>query len=347
MSRERSLLVTLLFAVTAAALAAACMGRAPPRFQHLTHLVGVACGTAGKPACLDCNSCHALSPQGSPHTRGDAALCASCHHANQARVAELFERPRPIQARLGFNHEQHLALGGIQGQCVSCHAGVVQPGGLPLPPMSQCFTCHEHQEQWNAGECAPCHTSSELARTLPQSFLRHDQEFARHHGQFAVEDQRLCQSCHTQADCNGCHDTTQGLSIEHRRPEAIERTLVHGGGFLTRHALEAQAQPARCVRCHEPQTCESCHRERGVSGNQFGARNPHPPGWVGTSAGSSSFHGRDARRDILSCAGCHDQGPATNCIRCHKVGGFGGNPHPNGWRSTQSPQDTMCRYCHE
>lgn len=346
MNRDRTLLVILLFAVTVAALAAACRVRAPARFQHLTHLAGMACGGPGKPACLDCNSCHAVSGQGSPHARGDPALCASCHHSNQAQVMALLESPRVLEAQRSFSHAQHLAMNGIRGQCVSCHAGVVKEGGSPLPPMSQCFTCHEHQAQWDAGECAPCHTSSELAKTLPRSFLKHDQQFARHHGQAALEEKQLCQSCHTQADCNGCHDTSQGLSLERRRPEDVARTRVHGGGFETRHALEAQAEPTRCVRCHEPQTCESCHRERGVSGNQIGARNPHPPGWIGTATSASSFHGREARRDILLCAGCHEQGPATNCIRCHKVGGFGGNPHPNGWQSSQSPTDRMCRYCH-
>ena len=85
--------------------------------------------------------------------------------------------------------------------------------------------------------------------------------------------ERLCQSCHTQADCTGCHDTTQGL--EHRAAKTRSRgahAAARGADFDARHALEAQAEPARCVRCHEPQTCESCHRERGVSGNQIGAQ---------------------------------------------------------------------------
>src|SRR6185369_5209814 len=133
--------------------------------------------------------------------------------------------PRPLEAQRGFSHSQHLAMNRIQGQCVSCHAGVVQKGGAPLPAMSQCFTCHEHQEQWNVGECAPCHTSSELRKTLPQSFLKHDQRFARQHEQAALEEKLLCQTCHTQADCNGCHDTTQALSLERRHPENIARTL--------------------------------------------------------------------------------------------------------------------------
>jgi hypothetical protein len=137
------------------------------------------------------------------------------------------------------------------------------------------------------------------------------------------------------------------LTVERRRPEAIEANFVHRGDFIVRHAIEAQSQPARCASCHTPESCDSCHVASGVSGNRIDARNPHPPGWVGTDTSSSNFHGREARRDVMLCASCHDQGPATNCIRCHKVGAFGGNPHPGGWQSTQSLDSRMCGYCHE
>jgi hypothetical protein len=123
--------------------------------------------------------------------------------------------------------------------------------------------------------------------------------------------------------------------------------MVHRGDFLTRHAIDALAEPARCLSCHTERDCDSCHVERGVSGNAVGANNPHPPGWVGADTRSSDFHGSHARRDILSCAGCHEQGPATNCIRCHTVGAYGGNPHPSGWQSARGRQSSMCRYCHE
>jgi hypothetical protein len=57
-----------------------------------------------------------------------------------------------------------------------------------------------------------------------------------------------------------------------------------------------------------------------------------------------------ARRDISSCAACHDQGPSSNCITCHRVGGTGGNPHPIGWMQHHDQQEihrnTMCLYCH-
>jgi hypothetical protein len=166
------------------------------------------------------------------------------------------------------------------------------------------------------------------------------------HGKLAATETKLCQSCHAQADCDVCHDTTQALMVERKRPDAIESQQVHRGDFLSRHAMEAQATPAKCLSCHTPQTCDSCHAERGVSGNVLGSPNPHPPGWVTGDMTAASGHGRDARRDILLCASCHEQGPATNCIRCHKVGGYGGNPHPKGWFSTLSEQSEMCRYCH-
>jgi hypothetical protein len=61
---------------------------------------------------------------------------------------------------------------------------------------------------------------------------------------------------------------------------------------------------------------------------------------------TSNEHGRAARRDIASCAACHDQGAASNCVRCHKVGAFGGSPHPPGWRSSQPTTAESCAICH-
>jgi len=344
-SASASLSLALLCAVLTAAILAACAEHGPATFPHLVHLTGFECGKPGKPACLTCSSCHALAQ--SADALPKAALCASCHRADLSRVAEVLEQPQPVHDAIGFNHAQHLGMKEIGGQCVTCHAGVVQAGSAPLPPMTRCFACHEHEQQWQAGTCAPCHTAIDLARTAPRTFLRHDAEFARHHGQFAVEDRKLCQSCHTQKQCNDCHDTTQDLTVERRQPEKVDSTPVHGGDFIVRHAIEAQAEPARCARCHAPETCDSCHLQRGVSAMAASGRNPHPPGWVTNDPSASSGHGREARRDILLCASCHDQGPATNCIRCHKVGGYGGNPPPGGWRSARSPQEGMCRYCHE
>ncbi|HEX2877677.1 MAG TPA: cytochrome c3 family protein [Polyangiaceae bacterium] len=346
--RERLATIALLLCVLVAAVLAACHAPATvARFPHREHLTGIACGTPGKPACLSCNSCHAPSEQERELKLPKAELCESCHRNDRSKVLSVLsvipERP---YGEILMNHDKHLAMPEINGQCVPCHSGVIRSGSSTLPPMSQCFTCHEHQKQWDAGQCAPCHAMRDLARTLPQTFMRHGAEFARSHGSEAAQKPQLCQSCHTQASCQACHDVSQKLGVEARRPELVESQQVHRGDFLVRHALEAASQPSRCSSCHTPQSCDSCHRQRGVSGALASAVNPHPPEWIGTNTASSHFHGLAARRDIAACAACHDQGPSTNCIRCHKVGAYGGSPHPPGFRSSQSLASEMCRYCH-
>jgi hypothetical protein len=340
--------IWLVVAVGIAVLAGACADRAAPRFPHEFHLAKEACGQPGQPACLSCNTCHTVSERDRAHKLPEGEVCAGCHKKDAHDVIRVLKtKPERVSGAIRFNHDQHLALGSINGQCVKCHAGVVEKGRSTLPSMSQCFSCHEHEKQWKQVECAPCHARSDLERTLPQSFLRHDENFIRRHGTPARQESRLCQSCHSEAQCNSCHDVTQGLSVERRRPEQVERNFVHRGDFMVRHSIEAQSQSSRCVRCHSVESCDSCHVARGVSANRISGRSPHPPGWITSDPNGKSLHGRDARRDIVLCASCHEQGPATNCIRCHKVGGSGGNPHPGGWKSTQSKSSKMCGYCHE
>ncbi|HVY25381.1 MAG TPA: hypothetical protein VHB79_02475 [Polyangiaceae bacterium] len=345
---DRFLTTLLWLSALVAALLAACRTPAPAaRFPHREHLTGIACGTPGKPACLSCNSCHAPSQPERDLKLPQAQVCESCHRSDRAQVLPVLSvTPERPFGEIHMDHDKHLAMAEIGGQCVRCHGGVVQPGASTLPPMSQCFSCHEHQAQWDRGECAPCHAQRDLSKTLPQTFLRHSAEFARNHGSQATQNAQLCQACHTQSSCQACHDTSQALGIETLRPERIESRQVHRGDFLVRHSLEAASQPSRCQSCHTPQSCDACHRERGVSGALATAVNPHPPEWIGSNTASSNFHGVAARRDIASCASCHDQGPATNCIRCHKVGAYGGSPHPPGFRSSQSISSEMCRYCH-
>jgi hypothetical protein len=182
---------------------------------------------------------------------------------------------------------------------------------------------------------------------VPQTFSRHDTGWIRRHGPAAKRVSSQCNQCHTESQCNDCHDLKQTIPIEVRRPEAIGAGFVHRGDFLTRHPIEARSQPTACLKCHSTSSCDDCHVRRGVSGNAVDGRNPHPIGWVGPDTDSKNFHGRAARRDVVSCAACHDRGPATNCIRCHRVGGSGGNPHPGGWTSSRSKGAAMCRYCHE
>lgn len=340
----------------ALALAAslACLERANTRFPHQVHLTRIECGGAGQPECLTCTSCHESSPLGStgrePARVPPLERCAGCHRQDAAAKLAAALRPAlapaPLAQQIRFSHDAHLRMPAVRGQCVRCHSGAVEPARALFPPMQQCFGCHEHQQQFERNECGPCHTPEDVRELVPVSFLTHDADWLRHHGVEASQSEQQCSTCHAQSDCNDCHDVSQGLTREARRPDNLFRELVHPADFLSRHAFEASAQPARCLTCHTPATCDGCHLERGVSAAHHDPFNPHPPGWVGGNPASRDFHGRAARRDIIACASCHDQGPATNCIRCHQVGGFGGNPHPRGWQSTRSEASSMCRYCH-
>ena len=328
-------------------IAVGCRREAVSGFPHRAHLELKECGAAGQPECPTCLTCHEGIRQVQPSPR-PASPCARCH----APTTPPFEAASASAETIGlgrairFSHSQHLTLSAIGGQCVTCHSGVATDGvaGHRFPSKPACMPCHN--DELYGDKCSMCHGSADLSRMIPSSFLRHDEAFARNHGLSATQHAKVCSQCHAQAYCTGCHDTSQTLAIEVRRPDAIERNFVHRADYVTRHAIEANADSARCLRCHEVQTCNSCHVQRGVSANRIGSTNPHPIGWLGPDTGSATFHGKAARRDIVACAACHDQGPATNCIQCHKVGGTGGKPHPSGWSSSRSQGSAMCRYCH-
>jgi hypothetical protein len=277
----------------------------------------------------------------------DVRLCAGCHQQAERRFREA-TRHAPQDDR-AFDHRKHLPLESIAGQCVKCHEGVVQTGPTALlnPPMSRCLTCH--QEDFDQANCTRCHTTKYLARTKPLTFMRHDAGWVRTHGLEATgRSERVCAQCHSQTTCVDCHAVYEALSLEKRRPDAISTTQVHRGDFLTVHAMESRAAPATCTSCHTPASCDSCHLQRGVSAGGRDALSPHGPGWVGSDASAGNHHGRAARRSIAECAGCHDQGPRTNCIQCHRPGAPGGNPHPSGWGSSARSFGSLpCRYCHE
>ena len=341
-------MVLALAALVAIASAAGCERTLEPAFPHNAHLETQKCGEPGQPECPSCRSCHEgifhseLKPIDPP------SKCAACHQPANAKIqaSEAQINWQGPTRKIIFQHQQHLRLPEISDRCVTCHSGVPQDGeqGDVFPSKPTCLRCHD--AEFEQGECQMCHIGNDMRRRAPRTFLRHDESFIRDHGEAATREGKVCRQCHAQAECANCHDTSQTIPIEAREPSAIERNFVHRADFVGRHSIEARQSPARCLRCHELATCNGCHVDRGVSANRVGAANPHPVGWIGPDYGAANFHGRVARRDIVSCATCHDQGPATNCIRCHKVGGYGGNPHPAGWTPSRSKQSNMCRYCH-
>jgi len=327
-------------------LALGCTELLAPGFPHRKHLTGDQCGGLDEPPCPTCVTCHENIRRDEDPPRGDKELCRRCHGDATDTV---FASVRPWshkRTEIIFSHETHLGLDALVGQCIPCHPGITDDGveGGVFPAMDGCIGCHD--DGLRADQCSSCHRPRDLRRLVPETFLRHDGAFFRNHGMIASRHEGVCATCHAESDCVRCHSQGQPIGLKTLLPESIDRNLIHRGDFVARHAIEARSQAGQCARCHTPSFCDSCHLERGVSGQRRGAINPHPIGWVGPDAGGRHHHGRAARRDITSCAACHDAGPATNCIRCHRVGGAGGNPHPAGWRSLRTPNAPMCRYCH-
>jgi Cytochrome c7 and related cytochrome c len=334
-------------------LGAACTARLWTRFPHQQHLATADCGGPGKPQCLACTSCHLGAEDAAAWKKPGEDKCHSCHKMaepkfHQALATRSPASPLPAGLRINFNHTAHLAMPDIKGQCIKCHQGAVQPTDQSpiFPPMATCLGCHEHAQEFAQNTCTRCHQIADLRASKPVSFLPHTEGWMRRHASFARDAAQTCTTCHAQTQCDACHDATQSLRVELRAPEAVDSQQVHRFDFLSRHATESRSQPAMCVSCHQKQDCDACHARRGISGASADPRNPHPANWAVGGFSTSNEHGRAARRDIASCAACHDQGAASNCVRCHKVGAFGGSPHPPGWRSSQPTTAESCAICH-
>ncbi|MFW5876805.1 MAG: cytochrome c3 family protein [Myxococcota bacterium] len=336
--------------LAATALAGACATLlgiredAPEPFPHHAHAVeGIACvqchegiSSAGEegplhlPDADSCEGCHE-----DPH---DTRSCVECHTLSSTprRLAE-------SRKYLRFRHDTHLEE--LHGNCVRCHTGVGREGGEATAPMAACLGCHEHKDEFAIRQCDQCHMDLHTEVAFPETHLVHDAHFVRQHGVQAASAGDLCSSCHRESFCAECHGVTvPELPVRMRFTETVGRTL-HRANFFARHAEEARGSPGLCSTCHAERFCADCHLDEEVHATIPGARNPHPPGWVGALS-EQNAHGPAARRDPASCAGCHGGGGQMLCVRCHQVGGIGGSVHPPGWSSRKDMTDLPCRLCH-
>jgi len=283
-----------------------------------------------------CMECHA--------EEREAGRCIMCH--SSAKTAETWPTAQP---RLNFNHVTHLER--TQEDCARCHTQLPEPKvAATRPSMNTCLGCHEHKVEFQAGRCDGCHKDITQDRLKPLDQFSHQGNFVLEHRFAARSSVDSCMVCHTQSQCVACHNATPPVRVEVQQPMAVDRNLIHRNDFLSRHNLEAQADPAQCMRCHGNSFCSDCHKAQNLTPSGDNPRNPHPAtGFV--QRGGAAFHGEAARQNVSQCASCHDQGPETNCINCHRVGAAGGNPHPPGWVMDHNRQDIrlngMCMYCHQ
>lgn len=324
-------------------------------FPHSTHVDSdVACTNChqmDKAKRLDAKVRHVQLPARPSKQKA----CQDCHDTDPA--AKLPARTRPF--RLTFDHAAHLPR--VKGDCKVCHATQPEPGDTQpkIPPMAACTGCHNHQQDFAQARCMPCHT--DLKGFKPETAFAHEGDWLRTHGSLARMGAESCAACHDQTYCAECHSPTTAAgrpSIVF--PERVDRSFIHRGDYVSRHMIEAGANPASCARCHGPAFCQSCHEQQGMSQFVPGYRRPashDQANWaMPASAGALPKHAHAGRRDILSCAGCHDQGAQATCVGCHRVGGVASNPanpngpHPSSFVSKHRGDDKAgnptCAACH-
>lgn len=306
---------------------------------------------------LPCEGCHenlATSVAISDGLRPPEATCLGCHsdkkeggdcgfcHTDKNHPATYPKQSHDIV----FSHKAHLER--TKNDCTVCHKKLSdfrQPGFTP-PTMQACATCHN--QDIDQGACSKCHTDLKKYPLKPITELAHTGDFVKQHARAARATADSCAQCHDQSFCSDCHAKTVATRIEIKFTENAKSDFIHRGDYLTRHSIEARADQASCQRCHGQSFCTKCHEAWNVGPGGSNPRSPHPAGW---SYPGPTSHAVPARRDIVACASCHEQGARSICIDCHKVGGMGGNPHPTNWGNkhnlSEAQSKGMCLNCHQ
>jgi hypothetical protein len=271
--------------------------------------------------------------------------CGFCH-TQPDKPLTYVERERNVK----MNHAEHLER--VKEDCTVCHKKLPEPFVTEeiKPAMATCNGCHEHDAQFTQADCKACHKDLSRYPLKPLLAFNHQPNYVKNHRWDARSGGgENCAQCHEQTFCSECHAKTVSHPIEVLAAERTDRTFIHRADFESRHSVEARLDSSTCQRCHGQTFCTSCHTERGLTPASDTATNPHPAGFA-DAVGSAVFHGKAARRDIMSCAACHEQGAASNCVSCHKVGGIGGTPHPPSWVARHPREEiarnAMCQICH-
>ncbi len=273
-------------------------------------------GTSLLPVMDDCATCHDIE---------DEENCNECHYED---VEEEFI---PRTSTLLFNHKFHLEDQELK--CESCHKGIFdvdysfESAGV-FPDMESCNTCHNNISV-ASNNCEQCHIST--ANLLPED--HNAVGFFKTH-KFAELDN--CQMCHNQETfCEDCHVATIGIEeanlsndfytpysphnyIDGTKQQVI--TMVHDINYRFTHGIEAKGKTDNCQSCHQTETfCAECHASEDgdfAMGGIVPLSHTVPNFVTGLTPGSD--HAILAKRDIESCASCHDvQGADPNCILCH------------------------------
>jgi hypothetical protein len=278
-----------------------------------------------------------------------------------------FESPK---RELLFNHDLH--VNNEKVACETCHQGLENmtlATAKSLPPMATCNTCHNNLTVSN--DCETCHTN--FAALRPREHDRAD--FTTEHKFLARMQDATCMTCHTEESCQDCHtnpdlvQTSAGggdlVSPRSSRLTANDRAQgmalkkVHDLNFRFTHGVAAAARRSECATCHDSREfCSTCHMAGGnVNQLEFRPLTHIQPNFVTLGFGSGGgLHAQLARRDIESCATCHDaQGADPTCVTCHLdsdgIKNTDARTHPRGFMSNvrgdwHSDPGSSCFVCH-
>jgi len=328
------------------------------KFTHVYHIdsVGVGCTDCHTTAAMTASDAVSLLPtMGTCYSCHDqsSTKCEFCHtSSDSASYRDLVPTPSPVF----FSHKEH--AGSLKLRCETCHQGldkVAYSKDDPdaFPKMELCTTCHGRIETNSSGinktsaktdtssriaariaqgGCESCH--KDLTNLIPPSHRLTD-FMSQHKDLVSVSGpQNDCKSCHTTASCQECHDAsnlakdlTPGQIYIPFTPSLSPITThdkltvqkVHPDNYRFTHSIDAKGRESNCYTCHDERTfCVNCHNSEAN-----GAR--IKPIWhdvgnfvtVGVGSGGG-MHAQYARKDIESCASCHDvQGADPVCITCH------------------------------
>ena len=309
-------------------------------FSHKKHIA-----EAGITDCATCHVAAKTSKLAADNLAAGHEACATCHDeqvndAEQKKCGYCHNDPQNIMSvpaakrEIIFSHESHVAQGA---ECATCHVGVETVDMVTaanMPSMTTCNTCHNDSKATNT--CEACHTN--FATLIPVDHQRSD--FIRNHssltrvGALNAE----CQTCHTETFCQQCHMSAELKSFAYGRkrdlttepshktstkdsPKQMVLQNVHELNYRFTHGIDARAKQADCQSSHSVQTfCAECHDAGGnISQLRFKPASHGVPGFTTLGRGSGGgLHAEEARRDMESCASCHDvEGKDPACMTCH------------------------------
>jgi c(7)-type cytochrome triheme protein len=309
------------------------------KFSHKFHLDGI----------TDCQTCHTEAVKSTSLSKSVMPTmddCAQCHDVNDDKNCttchydENYQELTPKKVNLRFNHSFHINKQKLQ--CETCHKSfntVDYSWELknPDPIMDDCYSCHNNSNSTNLAidNCQSCHIST--ADLKPQSHK--SSNFISTHKFAAKKVNANCVMCHDNNNnsCEDCHIATNTITEANtpndffqpyapgtaiKGPKEQKLTRVHDLNYIQTHGIDLKGKTAECQSCHQVETfCVKCHQSDNADFSMNGVvpfshtKTDFVLIGVGTGGGE---HAALAKRDIESCASCHDvQGGDPVCIKCH------------------------------